>query len=164
MKKIIIAAVADNGAIGRGNELLWHLPGDMKYFRVTTFGHPVVMGYMTFRSIGRPLPGRLNIVCSWHPFEAPSGVIVTGDLAEAFKAAEASGDDRLFIIGGGETYRQALPTADELYITRVHAEVKDADTFFPVIDPAVWEEKSCSETSTDPETGLEFEFAVYRRR
>lgn len=164
MKKIIIAAVADDGAIGRGNGLLWHISEDMKYFRAVTSGHPVLMGYMTFKSIGRPLPGRLNIVAARSPFDAPEGVVTVNGLAQAYVAAESAGGDSLFVIGGGETYRQALPAADELYVTHIHETVPDADTFFPVIDPLIWEERSRSDKKTDPVTGIDFEFAVYGRR
>lgn len=169
MEKCIIAAVADNGAIGKDNDLLWHIAEDMKYFRRTTVGHPVVMGYRTFLSIGgKPLPKRANIVISTHPWkDVPEGVMVAGSLAEAYAlAADASGaeDDKVFVMGGGETYRRALPTADKLYITRVRASISDADTFFPTIDPAIWKVESASPAATDPETGYDYEFIVYRRR
>ena len=164
MEKAIIVAIADNYAIGRKNALLWHLPADLKYFKAQTSGYPVVMGYMTYLSIGRPLPGRLNIVSTWYPFDAPEGVVVVYSLEEGYQAAEKAGKEKVFVMGGGETYRQALPTADKLYITHVHTVVEDADTYFPRIDPLIWEEESRSETQTDPGTGLTFEFTVYRRR
>ena len=164
MKKAIIVAIADNYAIGRKNALLWHLPADLKYFKAQTSGHPVVMGYMTYLSIGRPLPNRLNIVSTWYPFDAPEGVELVYSLEEGYRVAEKAGKDTVFVMGGGETYRQALPTADELYITHVHTVVEDADTFFPAIDPLIWEEVSRSETQTDPESGLSYEFTLYRRR
>ena len=163
MEKCIIAAVADNGAIGKDNDLLWHIAEDMKYFRRTTVGHPVVMGYRTFLSIGgKPLPKRDNIVISTRPWaDVPEGVKVAGSLEEAYALTDV---DKVFVMGGGETYRRALPTADKLYITRVHTCIKDADTFFPAIDPAIWEVESAAPTATDPETGYDYEFIVYRRR
>lgn len=163
MEKCIIAAVADNGAIGKDNDLLWHIAEDMKYFRRTTVGHPVVMGYRTFLSIGgKPLPKRDNIVISTRSWaDVPEGVKVAGNLEEAYALTDV---DKVFIMGGGETYRRALPTADKLYITRVHTCIKDADTFFPAIDPAIWEVESAAPTATDPETGYDYEFIVYRRR
>ncbi len=193
MDKCIIAAVADNGAIGKDNGLLWHIAEDMRYFRRTTTGNLVVMGYRTFLSIGRPLPKRENIVISTRQWlEVPAGVKVTGNLEEAYslaeeavgcsyvacgetpvekadvkgeKAAAADGEARkIFIIGGGETYRRALPSADKLYITHVHTVIDDADTFFPVIDPAIWEVESATPAATDPETGYTYEFKVYKRR
>lgn len=194
MEKCIIAAVADNGAIGKDNDLLWHIAEDMKYFRRTTTGNPVVMGYRTFLSIGRPLPNRDNIVISTRSWDdVPEGVKVAGNLEEAYslveEAAKSKVNDaavdvevsekkvagsadggretepgRIFIMGGGETYRKALPTADKLYITHVHTAIEDADTFFPVIDPVIWEEESATPVATDPETGYTYEFKVYKRR
>lgn len=172
MEKCIIAAVADNGAIGKDNDLLWHVAEDMKYFRRTTTGNPVVMGYRTFLSIGRPLPKRDNIVISSRTWEdVPEGVKVACNLEEAYSLAEkAAGEEsdaaagRIFIMGGGETYRKALPTADKLYITHVHTTIKEADTFFPVIDPEIWEVESSTPVATDPETGYTYEFKVYKRR
>lgn len=194
MEKCIIAAIADNGAIGKDNDLLWHIAEDMKYFRRTTTGNPVVMGFRTFLSIGRPLPKRVNIVISTRSWaDVPEGVIVARSLEEAYslveKAAKSKVNDaavdvevsekkvagsadggretepgRIFIMGGGETYRKALPTADKLYITHVHTAIEDADTFFPVIDPVIWEEESATPVATDPETGYTYEFKVYKRR
>ncbi|MFA6593170.1 MAG: dihydrofolate reductase [Bacteroidales bacterium] len=163
MEKSIIVAVADNMAIGKDNALLWHIAEDMKYFKSTTTGSPVIMGYMTFKSIGRPLPGRKNVVISIFPFpDAPEGVIVVPSLEEAFKAVSSA--PKCFVIGGGETYRQALPTADKLYITHVKAVVEDADTFFPVIDPQIWETESVSPAQKDQESGYDFNFTVYKRK
>ena len=172
MEKCIIAAVADNGAIGKDNDLLWHIAEDMKYFRRTTTGNPVVMGYRTFLSIGRPLPKRDNIVISSRTWEdVPEGVKVACNLEEAYSLAEkAAGEEsdaaagRIFIMGGGETYRKALPTADKLYITHVHTTIKEADTFFPVIDPEIWEVESSTPVATDPENGYTYDFKVYKRR
>ena len=171
MKKAIIVAIADNYAIGKANALLWHLSEDLKYFKRVTSGHPVIMGYMTFKSIGRPLPGRLNIVSTWYPFDAPEGVSVVYSLKEAYDVAEKhfelmqtpEEDRTVFVIGGGETYRNALPAADFLYITHVHTTVEDADTFFPVIDPRIWEKCASEAPATDPETGLTYEFTIYKR-
>jgi dihydrofolate reductase len=172
MERSIIVAIADNYAIGKKNALLWHISEDLKYFKRITSSHPVIMGYMTFKSIGRPLPGRTNVVTTWYPFDAPQGVIVVSDLEAGFKAVEKRFEEedtpiserKCFVIGGGETYRQALPTADTLYITHVHATVEDADTFFPRIDPMIWEVEQRSDTFKDPETGYSYEFTVYRRR
>lgn len=173
MEKCIIAAIADNGAIGKDNDLLWHIAEDMKYFRRTTTGNPVVMGFRTFLSIGRPLPKRENFVISTRPWDdVPEGVNVVRSLEEAYSSVEKEASDkecpseekRIFVMGGGETYRKALPTADKLYITHVHAVIEDADTFFPMIDPAIWEVESATPAATDPETGFTYEFKVYKRR
>ena len=156
----MIVAIADNGAIGKNNELLWHISEDLKFFRRTTLGCPVIMGRKTFESIGRPLPKRQNIVVSRRGFEAPEGVTVVGSLEEAYKAVESP---RLFIMGGGQIYAQALSDMDRLIITHVHTVIEDADTFFPAIDPAVWQVAERSELMTDPETGYTFEFVTYCR-
>ena len=183
MEKCLIVAIADNGAIGKNNELLWHISEDLKFFRRTTLGCPVIMGRKTFESIGRPLPKRQNIVVSRRGFEAPEGVNVVGSLEEAYKAVEHGlsenqatatpdpasvtseqiGIHRLFIMGGGQIYAQALPDMDRLIITHVHTVIEDADTFFPAIDPAVWQVSERSELMTDPETGYTFEFVTYSR-
>ena len=163
MKKCIIVAVAENNGIGVKGALPWHLPGDLKYFKETTRGYPVIMGRTTYFSIGRPLPGRLNIVLNLggDPIE---GVSCVYSFEEAYAVAEASGAEKCFIIGGASAYRAALPEMDTLYITHVHTVVEDADTFFPEIDPLIWEQESLSEEQTDPQTGLRYAFAVYRRR
>ena len=162
MEKSLIVAVADNYAIGRKNALLWNLPGDMKYFRKQTTGNAVIMGWMTFQSIGRPLPRRHNIVISLFPWpDAPAEVTVVDSLDAAFAAA---GDEKAFVIGGAYTYAEAVEMVDTMYITHVHDAPEDADAFFPPIDPDVWEEESRSEMQTDPETGITNEFVVYRRR
>ena len=202
MEKCLIVPIADNGAIGKNNELLWHISEDLKFFRRTTLGCPVIMGRKTFESIGRPLPKRQNIVVSRRGFEAPEGVTVVGSLEEAYKAVEQGlsenkaaatpaspsvapasesvapasvtfapasvtsdqiGIPRLFIMGGGQIYAQALPDMDRLIITHVHTVIEDADTFFPAIDPAVWQVAERSEMMTDPETGYNFEFVTYCR-
>ena len=171
MEKCLIVAVADNGAIGRKNRLLWDLPEDMKYFRRQTTGHPVIMGWMTWQSIGRPLPRRTNIVISMFPWpEAPEGVVVTDSLEAAFdaagKACAATPEEepRCFVMGGAYTYAEAMAVVDTLYITHVHDVVEDADAFFPEIDPRIWEAVSTSDTRTDPGSGLTYEFVIYRRK
>ena len=163
MKKCIIVAIAENNGIGVKGALPWHLPGDLKYFKETTRGYPVIMGRTTYFSIGRPLPGRLNIVLNLggDPIE---GVSCVYSFEEAYAVAEASGAEKCFIIGGASVYRAALPEMDTLYITHVHTVVEDADTFFPEIDPLIWEQESLSEEQTDLQTGLRYAFAVYRRR
>lgn len=171
MQKNIIAAIADNMAIGRDNELLWHISADMKYFRRVTMGCPIIMGYKTCLSIGRPLPGRRNIVITKSHFDAPESVVQVPDVASAFAAAEEvqvaaaqCSADQCFIIGGAKTYERTLAQADKLYITHVHTSVTDADAFFPAIDPAVWTLQSETPPETDPETGLQYSFAVYVRK
>ena len=163
MKKCIIVAVADNWGIGVKNALPWHISEDLQYFKNVTRGYPVIMGRSTYFSIGRPLPGRKNIVLNLGGDPIPE-VTCVYSFDEAYAAAAETGKDKCFIIGGASVYRAALPDMDRLYITHVHTEVKDADVFFPEIDPEVWERISTSNTHTDPETGFEFEFVVYERK
>ena len=173
MQKSIIVAISDNNAIGRDNALLWHISEDLKFFKRTTSGCPVIMGRKTFESIGRPLPKRTNIVVS-RGFEAPEGVVVVPSLEEAYLAASAAisaqpvipdsiGNPRCFIIGGGQIYSQAISHADRLIITHVHTVIEDADTFFPEIDPLVWQVEERSEILHDDESGFDFEFVTYKK-
>ena len=170
MEKVIIVAIADNNAIGRDNALLWHISEDLKFFKRTTSGCPVIMGRRTFESIGRPLPKRTNIVVS-RGFDAPEGVVAVSSLEAAYKAANSivsGGSDvspsRLFVIGGGQIYAQAMQDADRLIITHVHTAIEDADTFFPQIDSSVWKVDVRSEMFHDDETGYDFEFVEYVRK
>lgn len=177
MEKCIIVAIADNNAIGRDNALLWHISEDLKFFKRTTTGCPVIMGRKTFESIGRPLPKRTNIVVS-RGFDAPEGIIVVGSLSEAYTVAGSSvipdsssvipsaaeeSPSRCFVIGGGQIYAQALADADRLVVTHVHTVIEDADTYFPQIDPSVWEVEERSEMFHDEESGFDFEFVTYKR-
>lgn len=172
MEKAIIVAVADDMAIGRGNDMPWHISEDLKYFKRTTLGCPVIMGSRNFRSIGsRALPGRANIVISRSPLDPPcEGVTRVGSLALAYEEAERSRDRdgnppaRCFVIGGGRTYAEAIADADLLYVTHVHTLIPDADTHFPAIDPGIWQLVSLSGPYTDSGSGIRFEFAVYGRR
>lgn len=163
MIKCLIVAIGENNEIGVKNALPWHIAEDLQYFKATTKGFPVIMGRTTYFSIGRPLPGRTNIVLNLGGDPIPE-VSCVYSFQEAYAAAEATGAEKCFVIGGASVYRAALPEMDRLYITHVHATVPEADTFFPEIDPALWERESTSETHVDPETGYPFEFAVYRRR
>lgn len=163
MEKCIIVAIADNNAIGKDNALLWHISEDLKFFKRTTMGCPVIMGRKTFESIGRPLPKRTNVVVSRSGYAAPEDVVVVSSLEEAF--ASVPGDvERAFVIGGGQIYAQALSLADRLIVTHVHTVIEDADTFFPSIDSSVWSVADRSELQSDPETGYTFEFVEYVKR
>lgn len=138
----LIAAVARNGAIGRDNGLPWRLSGDLQFFKRTTLGKPVVMGRKTFESIGRPLPGRDNIVISRNPDWCADGVKSAPSLEQALQMARRSaaetGAGEVMVIGGAQIYRQAMPLAARLYITEVDVEVQ-GDAFFPVLDDC-WRE------------------------
>lgn len=139
----IVVAVADNGVIGRGNALPWDLPDDLQYFKRTTMGRPIVMGRKTFESIGRPLPGRLNIILTRDPSWTALGVSVASSIEQAIDLAEGQafidGADSVMVIGGAEVYRQALPFASRAFVTRVHGQV-DGDAFFDLDEIASWRE------------------------
>lgn len=162
MEKCLIVAVADDGAIGVKGGLPWHLSEDLKYFKRTTEGCPVIMGRTTYFSLPfRPLKNRKNIVLNLGGDPIPE-VTCVYSFEEAYAAAEPA--EKCFIIGGASVYRAALPDMDRLYITHVHANVPDADAFFPEIDPAIWAVESRSETIIDEATGVAYEFVVYLRR
>ena len=163
MEKCIIVAISDNNAIGRNNDLLWHISEDLKFFRRQTLGWPVIMGRKTFESIGRALPGRVNIVIS-RCFNTGEDVDVVGSLDAAFKVAESTNLEKCFVMGGGQIYAQAIAHADRMVVTHVHTVIEDADTFFPPIDPEIWTVAGRSELLTDEQTGYSFEFVEYIRR
>ncbi|WP_142848069.1 dihydrofolate reductase [Telmatospirillum sp. J64-1] len=137
----LIVAAAENGVIGRGNQLPWHLPGDLKWFKAKTLGKPVVMGRKTFQSIGKPLPGRPNIVVTRDRSFAAEGITVAHSLQDGLHQAESllDGGDEVMVIGGAEIFRECLPLARRLYLTEVHAEV-EGDVYLPEIDRGQWRE------------------------
>ena len=139
----LIVARADNGVIGREGGMPWHLSGDLKFFKAQTLGKPVVMGRKTFQSIGRPLPGRPNLVITRDPAFRPEGAEVfaevAGALARARTLAAESGAEEIMVIGGGQIYDLTLPLARRVYLTEVH-DSPAGDTSFPELDPEVWEE------------------------
>ena len=146
MRIALVAAVATNGVIGRGGALPWHLPDDLQHFKAITIGKPILMGRRTFASIGRALPGRRNLVLS-HAERAPvSGVEVVRSLDHAVELCQGAAE--LCVIGGAEIYRLALPHADRLYLTRVHADA-EGDVFFPELDLSAWREVERGEHAPD---------------
>ena len=162
---VLIAAVARNGAIGLDNDMPWRLPSDLKHFKAMTLGKPVVMGRKTFESLGRPLPGRPNIVISANGFAA-EGAEVVSSLEEALDRASGFavelGVDDIIVMGGGQIYRAAMGVADRLEITEVQAE-PEADTHFPDIDPAIWQETARIKGERGERDTADFEFVTYRR-
>ncbi|MCA9284905.1 MAG: dihydrofolate reductase [Phycisphaerales bacterium] len=149
MRIVLIAAMGRNRVIGRDGGLPWRLPDDLAAFKRTTFGHPVVMGHATFRANGRPLPGRTNIALSRRADLRLEGAIVVPDLDQALATARAvEGHETVFIIGGGEIYRLALPRADELDLTEVDA-APEGDVTFPEFDEAEWREIERSSHQAD---------------
>lgn len=161
----IIVAVARDGAIGRRGDLLFHISDDLRRFKRLTMGHPIVMGRKTFESFPKgPLPGRTNIVVTRRRDYDGRGATVAGSLDEALKIAAAEETGRIFIIGGGEIYRQAFGIADALELTAIDAAVDDADTFFHAVKDVDWELTEESEPMTDPKIGISYSFITYARR
>lgn len=163
----LIVAMARNRVIGKDNQLPWHLPSDLKYFKQTTLGKPVIMGRRTFDSIGRPLPGRKNIVITRQPHWQREGVSTAVSLPEAIalgrSAALAGGAEELMVIGGAQIYAEALPLARRLYVTEVQAEV-EGDARFPELSTA-WQEVSRESGDFDPaRDDFPFDIVVLERR
>lgn len=162
MRISLIAAVAENGVIGREGGLPWRIPEDLKFFKATTLGKPVIMGRKTYQSIGKPLPGRLNIVLTrdraWHA----AGVSVTHELDAALRLAKNSGADEAMIIGGAAVYEAALPVAERIYLTQVHREF-DGDTMFPLIDPQQWVETGRRDKSAGSDAPFDYTFITLER-
>jgi dihydrofolate reductase len=161
----IIVAVAENGVIGRDGELPWHLSEDLRRFKRLTMGHTMVMGRRTWESIGRPLPGRRTIVVSRQPeyHVDADDVAVAGNFDATVKAAAAAGEDEVFVVGGAELYREALPRADRLYITRVLARV-EGDTYFPQFDKTQWQLISADHHTADNKNQYPVNFECYERK
>jgi dihydrofolate reductase len=158
----MIAAVARNRVIGGDNQLLWHLPEDMRHFRETTRGKPVIMGRKTWESLPdsfRPLPGRHNIVISRNPAYPATGATLAGSLEEAI--LKAGSGVEAFVIGGAELYRQALPLASRLYLTEIEQDF-EGDAFFPEVMPQDWQETS--RQTQQGKSSPQFSFVVYQRR
>jgi len=158
----LIAAIGKNRAIGKANQLLWDLPNDLKHFREITFGKPVIMGQRTFESIGRPLPGRKNIVLSQNAGFHPEGCSVAKDIDTALSLAQDSGQDEIFIIGGGMVYASFLPFAHRMYLTLVDAS-PEGDTYFPEWNPAEWKVASSEDHLADERNSLGHTFVTYER-
>jgi len=162
----LVVAVAENGVIGASGDMPWHLSSDLKRFKALTMGKPILMGRKTFESIGKPLPGRTNIVVTRAEDFAPPGVVVARSieaaLANAERVAEADGVDEIMIIGGATIYQATIDRADRLYVTHVHA-APNGDTWFPPIDPAVWEKIEEMAVEQGPKDSAATSFAVYQR-
>ena len=157
----LVAARARNGVIGRGDQLPWHLPEDLKNFKRLTLGHPVLMGRRTWDSIGRPLPGRENLVLTTRPDFAPPGATVVHSLEAALAAAAAA--PALRVIGGAEIYGLCLPRAEVIYLTEVDAEV-EGDVYFPALDAKEWQEQSREAHPADARHAFPYAFVSLVRR
>ncbi len=159
----LIVAASTNNAIGKEGQLLWSLPNDMKFFKNTTWGTTVVMGRKTYESVDKPLPGRVNIVITRQENWFRENVVVVKDLTEALQKAKETNCKEIFIIGGGEIYKQSMTVANRIYMTRVHA-VLEGDTFFPEIDEKIWEIKQQLDFSVDEKHQYAYSFQVWERK
>ncbi|MBP6302996.1 MAG: dihydrofolate reductase [Bacteroidia bacterium] len=158
---LIVAADEHNG-IGKNNQLLCHLPADLKYFKQTTTGHHIVMGRKTYDSVGRPLPNRVNIVITRNSLLSIPGCVVVADLQQAISYAAENGETELFITGGGTIYEQAMGIANRIYLTRIHHNF-EADTFFPAIEPTMWKELSSEFNEQDEKNKYDYTFQVLEK-
>ncbi len=157
----LIVAVAENGAIGKNNDLLWHISADLKHFKALTTGHCIIMGRKTYESFPkRPLPNRRNIVITNNMDYREEGCEVVHSVEEAI--ALCKDDEQSFVIGGATVYTQFLPFVDKIFLTKVFATF-EADTFFPEIDLSQFEQTAASEVFTDEKSGLRYQFLEYRR-
>lgn len=163
----LIAAVAENDVIGNGPDIPWRLPSDFAHFKRTTLGKPLVMGRKTFESIGKPLPGRTNIIVTRQKGYQPDGVIVIDSLEAAIShgktIAEADGVDAVMVAGGADIYRQAMDVADKLYISHV-ALTPEGDAHFPAIDPQIWQMATEMPVMPSENDSATYKIAVYTRR
>lgn len=158
-----IVAIAQNGAIGKDNDLLWHLSGDLKRFKQLTMGHPVVMGRKTWESLPKkPLPGRLNVVMTQNQNFKAEGATVVHSINGLFRALKGC-DEEAFVMGGAAIYKLLLPYAKRLYITRVYRDF-EADVYFPTIDMSEFTMVTKSETMHDEGSGLDYAYEEYDRK
>lgn len=163
MKLSLIAALDDAFAIGKSGDLPWRLPDDLKFFKRTTLGKPMLMGRKTWESLRGLLPGRLHVVVSSNDLELPEGAVQEKNLEAGVARMQTEGTDEGFVIGGGELFRQLLPQADRLYLTRVHTTVPDTDTFFPHVDFSQWHLAWNERHEADEKHAVPFTFECWER-
>jgi dihydrofolate reductase len=157
----IIAAIGKNGELGKDNDLIWHLPNDLKRFKKITLGHHVIMGRKTFESLGKPLPNRATIIITRNNEYQVDGCVVVNSLEAALN--EASADPNPYILGGAEIYKQAIEIADTLDLTLVDANF-EADAFFPQIDYSIWKETSRQDYKADEDHKYGYSFVTYKKK
>jgi dihydrofolate reductase len=162
MRVSLIVAAAENGVIGRQNTLPWRLSADLRRFKRLTMGHTIVMGRKTWESIGRPLPGRLSIVITRQPIYAAAGAEIAADFDTALQAATQHGKSEVFVIGGAEIFKQAMPVADRVHLTHVHANV-EGDSHFPTLDPSAWRLVQSERHDADEKNEYAYSFELYER-
>lgn len=158
-----IVAAAKNNVIGKDNEIPWYLPADFAYFKKTTLNHHVLMGRNCFRSIGRPLPKRTNIVITRDPFFSADGVLVAHSIEEALGMAFDNGEEEVFILGGGEIYRESMDLWDKLYLTEVDIE-PEGDVYFPEINADEWQETWRETHQADEKNECGYTFRILERK
>lgn len=157
----IVVAIAENYAIGKDNQLLWHLPADLKHFKTITSGHTIIMGRKTYDSIGKPLPNRRNIVVTRNQDLVIPGTEVCNSLQEAI--AQCQQETEVFLIGGAQLYQEGIDLTNRIYLTRVHQNF-DADSYFPEIDPLQWEESDIENHHPDEKNRLAYTFSTLDRK
>jgi dihydrofolate reductase len=163
MIRSIIVAKSENNVIGKDNDLVWKMPADLKHFRSTTTGHFIVMGRKTLEATEKPLPGRTSIVITRQEDFRAEGCLVVHSLEEAYELGRKYGQEEVFILGGGEIYKQAMESADKIYLTEIK-ETFEGDTYFPEVDPEVWKETSRVEHKADEKNPHDYAFVEYERR
>ena len=159
----LIVAASENNAIGKGYAMLWHLPEELKFFKNTTWGMPVIMGRKTFEAVGKPLPGRTNIIVTSNKDWSAENTITTTNIDDAIKVANDTNSNEIFITGGGEIYKQTLPIADKVYLTRVHTTI-DGDAFFPEMDLNTWEIDFEKHVKSDEKNKFDMTFQTWKRK
>ncbi len=163
MKIILIVAKAKNNVIGKDNQLIWKLSADLKRFKNLTTGHHILMGRKTYESLGKPLPNRTHLVITRNPeFTVPEGHYVFSSVEDAFIFSNKVGADELFVIGGGQIYAETINLCDRLEVTEVETS-PEGDTFFPEIDPIIWEEKGREDHPADEKNEYPFSFVTYEK-
>jgi dihydrofolate reductase len=159
----ILVAFDENRVIGKNNELIWHLPADLKRFKSLTTGHVIIMGRKTYDSIGKPLPNRTTIVISRNPDLQIEGVICTCSMEEAILKAKSLSREEIFIVGGAEIYKLSLAVADQILVTQLH-DIFEGDTFFPEIVADQWEVTERERGVTDEKNPYQYSFLTYSRK
>jgi dihydrofolate reductase len=159
----IIVAIDENGGIGKGNQLPWHLPSDLKRFKSLTMGHHLIMGRKTYESIGKPLQGRQMIVVTHSLSYQPEGCITVNSIEDAIRVAKRNLDTEAFIIGGGHIFSQSINMADKIYLTKIHT-ISTADVFFPKINPDTWKIVSCEKDLQNEKDEYPSDFIILLRK
>lgn len=157
----LIVAVAENNVIGKNNQLAWHLPADLKLFKNLTTGHHIIMGRKTYESIGKPLPDRISVIITRQENYKAEGCIVVKSLQDAIQISK--NDEEVFIIGGAEIFREAIPIADKIYLTRIHQSF-EGDTFFQELDQNVWEETKRIDFNPDEKNKYPYSFCILEKK